>query len=126
MCQQRPIVILSVRPAGKHCGLASCGHIQKEQYTAMKVDINELIETIEPRASVERQEAIGLIKEEREVIAIALRVLKQVIGRGPFITGTVEETDTMGLHDGYMICPAVGLEGFALYRKSSKYTAPGW
>jgi hypothetical protein len=92
----------------------------------MKVDIDELIATIERQDSVLGQETFSLNEKERKVIAMSLRVLKQAIGQGPFICGTVGEKDGAGLHDGYLICPALGLEGDALYKKERGYTAPGW
>jgi hypothetical protein len=92
----------------------------------MKVDIDELIATMERQDPVQSQEAITLAEKERKVIATSLRVLKQAIGHGPFICGTVGEKDGAGLHDGYLICPALGLEGYALYKKEGGYTAPEW
>lgn len=92
----------------------------------MKLDIDQLIATIEPQDSTQGREAYDLTEQERKVIAISLRILRQAIGQGPFICGTVGEKDDVGLHDGYLICPALGLEGYALYKKERGYTAPEW
>lgn len=92
----------------------------------MKVDIDKLIATMDCSDRVLRQEVFEFSEDERKVISISLRILKQAIGRGPFITGAVGERDQIGLYDGYLICPSLGLDGFALYQKSGEYTAPGW
>lgn len=92
----------------------------------MKVDVDKLIAALECQGIVMRSELFEFTDEERKVIAAGLRTLKQALGRGPFITGMVGERDTAGLHDGYWICPTLGLEGSALYKKSSEYTAPEW
>jgi len=92
----------------------------------MEKDIDELIASMERQDPVLRQGGVELTEKERKVIVISLRVLKQAIGQGPFICGTVGEKDEVGLHDGYLICPALGLDGYALYKKTGEYTAPGW
>lgn len=43
-----------------------------------------------------------------------------------FICGESGERDTMGLPDRVFICPAYGLDGFAVYGKERDYNAPGW
>jgi hypothetical protein len=98
----------------------------QSKWTTMKVDIDKLIAALEYHDIVMRSELFEFTDEERKVIATSLRVLKQAIGRGPFITGTVGEKDTAGLHNSYWICPTLGLEGSALYKKSGEYTAPEW
>ena len=42
-----------------------------------------------------------------------------------FITGELGEKDDVGLPDQIMICPTMGLAGFALYKKSRNYSEPG-
>jgi hypothetical protein len=44
----------------------------------------------------------------------------------PFICGGSEEKDSMGLPKTLFICPAYGLDGFAIYKMTSEYSAPGW
>jgi hypothetical protein len=41
-----------------------------------------------------------------------------------FICGEGGEKDTMGLPEKIMVCPAYGLDGFAIYTKTSDYSAP--
>jgi len=43
-----------------------------------------------------------------------------------FICGQLGETDDMGLPEHITVCPAHGLDGFAVYSKTKDYTAPGW
>ena len=43
-----------------------------------------------------------------------------------FICGEAGAKDDMGLPEKIMICPAYGLDGFAVYTKTSNYTAPGY
>jgi len=42
----------------------------------------------------------------------------------PFICGGSEEKDEMGLPKMITVCPAYGLDGFAVYHKTSDYNAP--
>lgn len=44
----------------------------------------------------------------------------------PFICGGSEEKDVMGLPKTLFICPAYGLDGFAMYEKKTEYSAPSW
>ena len=41
-----------------------------------------------------------------------------------FICGEGGEKDAMGLPEKIMVCPAYGLDGFAIYTKTSNYSAP--
>jgi len=43
-----------------------------------------------------------------------------------FICGEAGEKDDMGLPEKIMVCPAYGLEGFAMYEKHTDYSAPEW
>ena len=43
-----------------------------------------------------------------------------------FICGEAGEKDSMGLPEKIMVCPAYGLDGFAVYKKDRDYDAPGW
>ena len=43
-----------------------------------------------------------------------------------FICGETGEKDSMGLPDFISVCPAYGLDGFAMYKKHTDYSAPGW
>ncbi len=41
-----------------------------------------------------------------------------------FICGEAGIKDAMGLPEKIMVCPAYGLDGFAIYTKTSNYSAP--
>ena len=43
-----------------------------------------------------------------------------------FICGEGGEKDSMGLPSKITVCPAYGLDGFAIYTKTSDYSAPGY
>jgi hypothetical protein len=43
-----------------------------------------------------------------------------------FVCGEGGTKDEMGLPEMIMVCPSFGLDGFAMYKKSSNYTAPGY
>lgn len=43
-----------------------------------------------------------------------------------FICGEGGEKDPMGLPLKISVCPAYGLDGFAIYTKTSDYSAPGY
>ncbi len=54
-------------------------------------------------------------------------LLRKLSGRGaPFICGASEEKGPDGLPNTIMVCPSYGLDGFAIYRKSSDYSAPSY
>jgi hypothetical protein len=43
-----------------------------------------------------------------------------------FICGESGERDSAGLPEKILVCPAYGLDGFAIYTKTSDYSAPGY
>lgn len=43
-----------------------------------------------------------------------------------FICGEGGEKDEMGLPEFISVCPAMGLDGFAMYKKHKDYSAPEW
>lgn len=43
-----------------------------------------------------------------------------------FVCGEGGERDSMGLPEMIMVCPAYGLDGFAIYKKTTDYSAPEW
>lgn len=43
-----------------------------------------------------------------------------------FVCGEGGEKDSMGLPEMIMVCPAYGLDGFAIYKKHKDYSAPGY
>lgn len=43
-----------------------------------------------------------------------------------FICGEAGEKDGMGLPEKILVCPAYGLDGMAIYTRTSDYSAPGY
>ena len=43
-----------------------------------------------------------------------------------FICGEGGKSDTLGLPEFISVCPASGLDGFAMYKKHTKFKAPGY
>jgi hypothetical protein len=43
-----------------------------------------------------------------------------------FICGEAGEKDDMGLPEKILVCPAYGLDGMAIYTRTSDYSAPGY
>ena len=43
-----------------------------------------------------------------------------------FICGETGDKDSMGLPEKILVCPTYGLDGFAVYTKTSDYSAPEW
>ena len=43
-----------------------------------------------------------------------------------FVCGEGGEKDSMGLPEYISICPAHGLDGFAMYKKHKEYSSPEW
>ncbi len=43
-----------------------------------------------------------------------------------FICGEAGAKDGMGLPEKILVCPAYGLDGFAIYTKTSNYSAPDY
>ena len=43
-----------------------------------------------------------------------------------FICGEGGDRDGMGLPEKLFVCPAYGLDGMAIYTKTSEYSAPEW
>lgn len=43
-----------------------------------------------------------------------------------FICGQSGSKDKFGLPDKLLVCPAYGLDGFAVYTKTMEYSAPGY
>jgi hypothetical protein len=44
----------------------------------------------------------------------------------PFICGGTEDKDAWGLPSRITVCPSYGSDGFAVYVKSTEYSAPGY
>lgn len=89
-------------------------------------DIGRLVECLK---LMEEDEDCSLTQQELRFLASASRIIMQLMPsgpHGPFICGIGGETDENGLPERLHICPALGLDGFAVYKKERDYDAPGW
>lgn len=68
----------------------------------------------------------GELRELRKKDKILTEIVRQFAGVTPFICGGTEAKDEMGLPDKIFVCPYEGLDGFAVYTKTSDYSAPEW
>lgn len=72
----------------------------------------------------QRDERIAALEAENEKLRGAL---KKALGiDSPFICGASEERGADGLPTTLHVCPAYGLDGFAVYRKARDYGAPSY
>lgn len=66
--------------------------------------------------------------KEKAIAVAAMRVFGAYTfekAGGPFICGIGGES-VMGCPDRLDVCPAVGADGFAVYKRIKDYDAPGW
>ena len=74
----------------------------------------------------QQEEKIKQLQEKIEQHKIILGHLLPNISGKPFICGVVGDNDEYGLPKMFLVCPTVGLDGFAVYTKTAEYRAPGW
>lgn len=84
----------------------------------MNSKFKEVVHTLATEAGITDMEAA-----ERFAAALGARWMGI---NTPFICGGSEEKDQMGLPNTLFICPAYGLDGFAIYRKATEYSAPSY
>lgn len=74
------------------------------------------------------QEPLVQIKEDEALIKDNERMkeeLKRLYGvERPFICGDMGDTGVDGMREYYLICPAYGADGAAIYKKHKDYSAP--
>ena len=74
------------------------------------------------------QEPLVQIKEDEALIKDNERMkeeLKRLYGvERPFICGDMGDTGADGMREYYLICPAYGADGAAIYKKHKDYSAP--
>ena len=66
----------------------------------------------------------GELTQLRRVFKMARHLSADKLEGVYFICGDSGEKDTMGLPEKILVCPAYGLDGFAIYTKTSDYSAP--
>ena len=73
---------------------------------------------------------IEITEKEYELFQKLKTILKQskaeTLDGVYFICGEGGEKDSMGLPEFISVCPAFGLDGFAMYKKHTEYSAPEW
>ena len=68
----------------------------------------------------------GELEKLRKVYKMARHLTAEKLEGVFFICGEGGTKDDMGLPEKIMVCPAYGLDGFAVYTKTSNYSAPGY
>jgi hypothetical protein len=72
--------------------------------------------------SIENEKLKGQIERFKIAFMHAQPEKHQVL----FICGTAGEKDKIGLPEYINVCPVHGLDGFAMYKKYTDYSATGW
>lgn len=68
----------------------------------------------------------GELKALRKSHEILRHIMAEKLDGVYFICGEGGEKDSMNLPEKILVCPAYGSDGFAVYTKSSDYSAPGY
>lgn len=93
-------------------------------------EVIQKLEALRDSGKLETAEADGMLQQIQTLIDQynkQAKLLSQMSGiNAPFICGGSEDKDEMGLSKTIFVCPAYGLDGFAIYKLSSPYSAPGY
>jgi hypothetical protein len=76
--------------------------------------------------TLERESYPGELEKLRRVHKMVKHWVPEKIPDTYFICGEGGKKDPMGLPKTISICPAYGLDGFAVYTKTREYSAPGY
>jgi hypothetical protein len=68
----------------------------------------------------------GELKALRKSYEILRHIMAEKLEGVYFICGEGGEKDSVGLPEKILVCPAYGSDGFAIYTKTSDYSAPGY
>ncbi len=68
----------------------------------------------------------GELKALRKSHEILRHIMAEKLDGVYFICGEGGVKDNMNLPEKLLVCPAYGLDGFAIYTKTSDYSAPGY
>jgi hypothetical protein len=66
----------------------------------------------------------GELEKLRRVFKMVRHLSAEKLDGVFFICGEAGEKDEMGLPEKILVCPSYGLDGFAIYTKTSGYSAP--
>jgi len=95
--------------------------IKEELYDAVKMEMF--------RASSELEGIKTITKEEYELFEKLKKIWLHSVPEKSgtyFICGEAGDKDASGLPEKIMVCPAYGLDGFAIYTKTTDYSAPSY
>ena len=67
---------------------------------------------------------LAALQEENEKLKTIIRHLFPEKTGLYFVCGESGDKDRMGLPEKILVCPSHGVDGFAVYSKSSEYSAP--
>ncbi len=68
----------------------------------------------------------GELKALRKSYEILRHIMAEKLEGVYFICGEGGEKDSVGLPKKILVCPTYGSDGFAVYTKTSDYSAPGY
>lgn len=94
----------------------------------MSREVDEYRIGVEMNREIEAYEGeLARLREENERLrSIFIHSMSKHHNDVFFICGEAGEKDMMGLPEKIMVCPASGLDGFAVYTKTTDYDAPSY
>jgi hypothetical protein len=72
------------------------------------------------------KEEILILKDKVQKFERILSKLLPDVSGDFFICGQSEDKDDVGLPSKILVCPSYGSDGFAIYTKTTDYSAPGY
>lgn len=101
-----------------------------EQIIKMQENLDSLVEALGYQSdmfnTVEDMEKLVKVAKYLQKVKTALLTSKPEKSGALFITGVSGERDDMGLPEYISVCPTHGLDGFAMYKKHTEYSAPSY
>jgi DNA integrity scanning protein DisA with diadenylate cyclase activity len=101
-----------------------------EQVYSIEKNFNALVEALgyQPDMFSTNEDMEKLVKVAKylQKVKTALLTSEPEKTGALFITGVSGERDDMGLPEYISVCPTQGLDGFAMYKKHTEYSAPGY
>lgn len=101
-----------------------------EQISIMQENFDSLVESLGYQSdmfnTVEDMEKLVKVAKYLQRVKTALLTSEPEKSGALFITGVSGERDDMGLPEYISVCPTHGLDGFAMYKKHTEYSAPSY
>lgn len=104
-------------------GMAFGYLLKKEQQPPVIEILQNQVELYEEKIDYYKKLCLSHV-EDKEKIKLQLRQIKGL--EQPFICGGSGEKDSLGMTEVIFICPAMGADGFAIYKMTTPYSAPGY